>query len=139
MKRKLIILIVLMVVGFAGAVIMLRPGFAEVGLGTWLALIAALAMAASVLYSGTNAEAAAAVAAAAAAAGASGPFGSPDAFLSGENIDLTNSGQQPTPAHSLATSPYNPYDDDESDVITPITNNKIRMGILGGPNAWSGT
>jgi drug/metabolite transporter (DMT)-like permease len=36
-------------VGFAGAVIMLRPGFAEVGHGTWLALIAALAMAAASL------------------------------------------------------------------------------------------
>jgi drug/metabolite transporter (DMT)-like permease len=36
-------------VGFAGAVIMLRPGFAEVGLGTWLALIAACSMAAASL------------------------------------------------------------------------------------------
>lgn len=65
--------------------------------------------------------------------GASGPFGSPEAFLSGENIDLptSNPGQQPTPAHSLATSPYNPYEDDESDAITPITNNKIRLGAGG--------
>ena len=65
--------------------------------------------------------------------GASGPFGSPEAFLSGENIDLptSNSGQQPTPAHSLATSPYNPYEDDESDAISPITNNKIRLGAGG--------
>jgi drug/metabolite transporter (DMT)-like permease len=36
-------------VGFGGAVIMLRPGFAEVGTGTLLALVAALAMAAASL------------------------------------------------------------------------------------------
>lgn len=96
---------------------------------------AALAMAAGVLYGGTNAAAAAAAAAMAASVNvsASGPFGSPEAFLSGENIDLPtfNSGQQPTPAHSLATSPYNPYEDDASDAITPITNNKIRLGSGG--------
>ncbi len=76
---------------------------------------AALAMAAGLIHSGTNAA----------------PFGSPQGLLSGENIDLSNSFQQPTPAHSLVTSPYNPSDDDESDAITPITNNKIRLGTGG--------
>ena len=37
------------VVGFCGALIMLRPGFTEVGLGTWLALTAACGMAAASL------------------------------------------------------------------------------------------
>ena len=70
----------------------------------------ALAMAAGLIHSGTNAA----------------PFGSPqDGMLSGENIDLSSSFQQPTPSHSLATSPYNPGDDDESDIITPITNNNM--------------
>jgi drug/metabolite transporter (DMT)-like permease len=36
-------------VGFAGALIILRPGLGEVGPGTWLALIAAIAMAATTL------------------------------------------------------------------------------------------
>lgn len=36
-------------VGFAGALIILRPGMVEVGPGTWLALVAALAMAAATL------------------------------------------------------------------------------------------
>ncbi|HUS53314.1 MAG TPA: DMT family transporter [Thermohalobaculum sp.] len=36
-------------IGFAGALIILRPGLGEVGPGTWLALIAALAMAATTL------------------------------------------------------------------------------------------
>jgi drug/metabolite transporter (DMT)-like permease len=36
-------------IGFAGALIILRPGLGEVGTGTWLALVAALAMAATTL------------------------------------------------------------------------------------------
>ncbi len=36
-------------VGFAGALIILRPGIGEVSLGTWLALVAAIAMAAATL------------------------------------------------------------------------------------------
>jgi drug/metabolite transporter (DMT)-like permease len=36
-------------IGFAGALIILRPGLGEVGPGTWLALIAAVAMAATTL------------------------------------------------------------------------------------------
>ncbi|HUF85955.1 MAG TPA: DMT family transporter [Thermohalobaculum sp.] len=36
-------------VGFSGALIILRPGMAEVGIGTWLALVAAIAMAAATL------------------------------------------------------------------------------------------
>jgi len=36
-------------IGFAGALIILRPGLGEVGPGTWLALVAALAMAATTL------------------------------------------------------------------------------------------
>ncbi len=36
-------------VGFAGALIILRPGLDEVGIGTWLALVAALAMAGATL------------------------------------------------------------------------------------------
>lgn len=76
---------------------------------------AALAMAAGLIHGGMNAA----------------PFGSPQEILSGENIDLSSSFQQPTPSHSLATSPYNPCDDDESDPITPITNNKIHLGAGG--------
>ena len=36
-------------VGFSGALIILRPGMVEVGTGTWLALVAAIAMAAATL------------------------------------------------------------------------------------------